>query len=584
MKTQSLSKQLLVGFGLSSAILGIATLGVNYELNRVKLQQRVEEQAASITQSLEFSTEGLLESKNQSILRRVVQNFATMPAIVEVAIVRPDGSVLVHSSEDAENMPYRQLRPELATVIQQTSIKGIAQNYEFNFEGRRVLTQVHPFSSILFGNSGKPGLAIAILDLHQIQRDSRAALLTSTLTLVTGIIILLLAIASLIQHKVLRPIKALNDEVAASTRTGTFAMPKTLPNNEIYFLATTFDTVIKQIEAYDQLKAEMAQRKQIEAVLRESEIRERKKSRELEDTLRELKQAQAQLVHSEKMSSLGQLVAGIAHEINNPVNFIHGNLQHANQYMDDLLSLVEVYQSEYPNPSTKVQQHIDDIEFDFLQEDFPKLFKSMHVGADRIREIVLSLRTFSRLDEAEVKNVNIHEGLDSTLMILQNRLKAKADHPEIVVIKEYGNIPEIECYAGQLNQVFMNILTNAIDALDEAQATHKHKTQNLDLTHLGNGKNSPETYVPSIHIRTEHSNPNYLSIWIEDNGPGMAEEVRQQLFDPFFTTKPVGKGTGMGMSISHQIITERHKGQLKCSSTVGKGTTFLIEVPIRLDM
>lgn len=291
------------------------------------------------------------------------------------------------------------------------------------------------------------------------------------------------------------------------------------------------------------------------------------KARELEHTLEQLTSAQSQLVQSEKMSSLGQLVAGVAHEINNPVNFIYGNLSHANEYTQDLLHLIELYQNHYPEPVPEIQEEVENIELEFLMEDLPKLLTSMKVGADRIQQIVASLRTFSRMDEAEMKAVNIHEGIDSTLMILQHRLKAKHNHPEIPVIKEYGNLPLVECYAGQLNQVFMNILSNALDALEERD--------------LARSTDEMRENPSVISIKTEMSKPDRVLVKIADNGPGMPENVRNRLFDPFFTTKAVGKGTGMGLSISYQIITDRHGGSLQCTSAPGKGAEFAIEIPLK---
>jgi signal transduction histidine kinase len=260
------------------------------------------------------------------------------------------------------------------------------------------------------------------------------------------------------------------------------------------------------------------------------------------------------------------MVAGVAHEINNPVNFIHGNLSHISEYTQDLLNLVELYQQYYPQPPAEIADAIESTDVEFLIEDLTKALQSMRIGTTRIREIVLSLRNFSRLDEAEVKDVNIHDGIDSTIIILQNRLKAHSERPEIQIIKEYGNLPPVECHAGQLNQVFMNIISNAIDALEE-----NIKQQLL----TGNALN------PSIiSIQTEVTNNDWVRICITDNGPGIQEEIRQRLFDPFFTTKPVGKGTGLGLSISYQIITEKHGGKLWCESTPGQGTKFMIEMPI----
>ena len=295
---------------------------------------------------------------------------------------------------------------------------------------------------------------------------------------------------------------------------------------------------------------------------------------QLEQTVRELQRTQAKLVQSEKMSSLGQLVAGVAHEINNPVSFIYGNLIHANQYTEDLLNLVQLYQEYYPHPAPEIKAEAEVIDLDFIQEDLPKILSSMKMGADRIRQIVLSLRNFSRLDEAEMKWVNIHEGIDNTLLILASRLKAKPVgevgatpfHCGIEVIKDYGDLPEVQCYPGQLNQVFMNILTNAIDAIDEY-----NKERSVEEI-----KNNPGT----IRIHTEVNGTNQVLIRIVDNGPGMTEDVCHRLFDPFFTTKPVGSGTGLGMSISYQIVVEKHGGQLQCISAPGQGAEFLIYVPI----
>ncbi|MGG6297122.1 sensor histidine kinase [Leptolyngbya sp. AN02str] len=286
----------------------------------------------------------------------------------------------------------------------------------------------------------------------------------------------------------------------------------------------------------------------------------------LNDTLNTLKATQLQLVQSEKMSSLGQMVAGIAHEINNPVNFIHGNISHASDYTSELLDLISVYQEEYPHASSRIQNKVEAVELEFLKEDLPKLLSSIQVGAHRIREIVQSLRTFSRLDEAEVKDVDIHEGIDSTLMILQSRLKPTGNRPGIEIVKQYGNIPLVECYAGQLNQVFMNIISNAIDALEE----HDRQRSEEELQH------TPST----IAIATQLIEPGWIRIHIADNGPGIPNDVAPRIFDPFFTTKLVGKGTGMGLAISYQIVTERHRGRITCHSTPGCGTEFMIEIPV----
>jgi PAS domain S-box-containing protein len=314
-------------------------------------------------------------------------------------------------------------------------------------------------------------------------------------------------------------------------------------------------------------------------------------AQQLEVTLRELKLTQTQLIQSEKLSSLGQMVAGVAHEINNPVNFIYGNLTYAREYTEDLLKLVHLYQAQY-SPTPAIREEMEAIDLEFMMADLPKLLDSMKVGAERIREIVLSLRTFSRLDEAEMKEVDIHEGIDSTLLILQNRLKGKPDRPGIQVIKEYGKLPKVECYAGQLNQVFINLLANAIDALEMGHgasgtghgekdipcamttpaATIRIRT---DLEH-GGEEQSP---MPSAQCPVPSSQ--FVVISIADTGPGMTEEVRSRIFDPFFTTKPVGKGTGLGLAISHSIVVERHGGSLTCISAPGQGAEFAISIPVR---
>ncbi|MEB3180571.1 MAG: ATP-binding protein [Nostocaceae cyanobacterium] len=290
------------------------------------------------------------------------------------------------------------------------------------------------------------------------------------------------------------------------------------------------------------------------------------KALELEKALQELKNTQAQLVHSEKMSALGQLVAGVAHEINNPVNFIYGNLNHATEYIEDLLSLVHLYQQEYPQPSLGLRQKIQAIELDFLTEDLPKLISSLKIGTDRIYQLVRTLRTFSRNDQGEMSVVDIHEGIDTTLLILHHRLKPNGKHQGISIVKDYGNIPLVECYPGQLNQVFMNIISNAIDALEEKRQNTKQNTQ--------------QYFSPCIKIRTQMVDGNYFAVQIIDNGQGMTETVQKHLFDPFFTTKEVGQGTGLGLSISYHIVVEKHGGIIKSTSTLGEGCEFWIELPL----
>ncbi|AFZ19794.1 PAS domain S-box protein [Allocoleopsis franciscana] len=311
-------------------------------------------------------------------------------------------------------------------------------------------------------------------------------------------------------------------------------------------------------------------------------------ARHLELALKDLQQTETWLIQTEKMSGLGQMVAGVAHEINNPVNFITGNLSHATNYIQDLLELINYYKQHYPNPNSEIQGFIEEIDLEFLIEDLPKILSSMKMGADRIQEIVLSLRDFSRLDDAQMRPINIHEGIDSTLLILQNRLKPKGKHPGVTVIKEYGNLPPVECYAGQINQVFMNILSNAIDALENCtvegteQQLFRESQEDIEGHCQINTSSSthPASTSPTIWISTELLEDNQAVIRIRDNGLGMPPSVVRRLFDPFFTTKPVGKGTGLGLSISHQIIVEKHGGLLQCYSEPGQGAEFWIQIPI----
>ncbi len=303
------------------------------------------------------------------------------------------------------------------------------------------------------------------------------------------------------------------------------------------------------------------EQRQLERSNQELEDRVAERTIALSVALEELKKSQLHLIQSEKMSSLGQLVAGIAHEINNPVNFIYGNLDYANAYTQDLIHLIQLYQNHDVNPHAAIQTVETTIDLEFLLADLPKIFTSMKMGADRIKEIVLSLRLFSRMDEAEIKAVDIHEGIDSTLVILDHRLKATAQRAAIQIVKDYGHLPLVECYAGQLNQVFMNILSNAIDALEDINIPAIRPLRQLT-------------------IRTAVVDDRWIKIEISDNGVGIAESVKRKIFDPFFTTKPIGKGTGMGLGISYQIIADKHGGKLDCFSTLGQGAKFVIQIPL----
>ncbi len=309
---------------------------------------------------------------------------------------------------------------------------------------------------------------------------------------------------------------------------------------------------------------DISDRKRMEADLRMAQVAERQKAKQLQETLEKLQQAQTQLVQSEKMSALGSMVAGIAHEINNPVNFISGNIEYALEYTNSLFELLQLYEKYLPETPAEIQEYIEEVELDFIKQDFPQLLHGMRTGVRRIGEIVRSLRNFSRLDEAEKKIVDIHKGLESTLAILRHRLKGKNISTPIEIVKNYGRIDKIECHPGLLNQVFMNILSNAVDALETYVEEQKQAEK--------------PSIAPKISITTEDINAR-ITIRIRDNGPGIPESMTQRIFEPFFTTKPVGKGTGLGLSISYSVVTKKHGGRLYCISQPAAGTEFVIEIP-----
>jgi len=327
------------------------------------------------------------------------------------------------------------------------------------------------------------------------------------------------------------------------------------------------------------LKQEITEREKTEMALRQSKARLKNQAQELEaetqhvkTLLEELQRTQAQLFQTEKMSSLGQLVAGVAHEINNPVGFIYGNLDYANCYIKDLMRLVKLYTTYYPDPVDPIQTELAAMDFNFLMTDMPKLLTSMKVGANRLRQIVLSLQNFLRVEQTEMKPIDLHEGINNTLLLLQHRLKATNEHPEIIVHKDFGTLPLVEGFAGQLNQVFMNLITNAIDVLEMPSQVRDQPRQ---IT-ISTGVKDLVRFASSSVEKTPHA-----VIRIIDNGPGMTEDIARRLFDPFFTTKPVGKGTGLGLSVSYQIVVEKHSGLLTCLSEPGKGAEFCIMIPFQ---
>ncbi|MEH2053758.1 hybrid sensor histidine kinase/response regulator [Nostoc sp.] len=340
---------------------------------------------------------------------------------------------------------------------------------------------------------------------------------------------------------------------------------------------SALDDVVDKVKAFDVggvdyiakpfHGAEVVLRIENQINLRLLQVKLQEKNFLLQQALDNLQASQVQQIQNEKMVALGQLVAGLAHEINNPISFIYGNLQYAGQYVEDLVNMIEVYQQEYPKPTPKVQEIAKDIDLNFMIKDLQNLIGAMYRGSDRIREIVLALQHFSRHDEAEMKRVNIHEDIENTLVMLQHRLRETADRSAIIIVKDYGNLPLVTCYASELNQVFMHLLNNAIDAIEEGVENQSSTPYSLLST-------------PQIRIHTEVTDLNMVKIAIADNGLGIEESLRSRLFDPFFTTKPVGKGSGLGLSISYQIIVKKHRGNITCNSPVGKGAEFAIEIPI----
>ena len=426
-----------------------------------------------------------------------------------------------------QNMLFKKaLKARDKSVTERISIKEkpytIAGKTINNFRGEPVAILV----------KGTPETALNLL----LQQSLMLQIIVASLALLIDI-----GLAILLGKTIVNPIKKLQKATHEFSQGNLQARADISSKDEIGELTRSFNYMSEQLAIREETNKNQMQ--------------------QLEEALKKLKQNQIYLIQTEKMSALGQMVAGVAHEINNPVSFVYGNINYAREYIQDLLRLLQLYQQEYPNPHPSITKEIEEIELDFLREDLPKLLDSMLLGADRITQIVNSLRNFSRLDEAEFKAVDIHKGIDSTLVILANKLKSKKQKTDIEVIKEYQDLPLVECYPNQLNQVFMNIMSNAIDALEESEK------ENLQ-----------------IRIATQIEQNDTVIISISDNALGMNQETIENIFNPFFTTKPVGKGTGLGLSISYQIITEKHKGMISCTSTIGEGTEFLITIPIQQEV
>lgn len=471
---------------------------------------------------------------------------------------------------------------------QQTQLTSQQQSYlenllterqQFTALSKRLFTtvesQAYRRDLLLLREQAEP-LAEEMLDHLDVIVEVQQAALTSDIqtgsaalrsaqwqTLLFGITAMLLGgvLTVVLRRQIAEPVNRLTQVTQRVTQGDLTAQADVESNDEIGILATALNQMTHSLkQSRDELER-YSHTLEGRVQSRTQELQE--KNRQLEQALEDLKQAQAQLIQTEKMSSLGQLVAGVAHEINNPVTFVYANLDHVEAYSTALLRLINCYQVCYSEPAEEVKRIAEAVEVDFIREDMPRLLNSMRVGAERIREIVHSLRSFSRVDEAQMKGIDVHQGLDSTLLILQNRCKANSNRGEIEVYRHYGSLPKIECYASQLNQVFMNIISNAIDALEDAML-------------------SPEGLCPAVlTVQTESLYDDHVAVWIANNGPEIPHAVRPHLFDPFFTTKPIGKGTGLGLAISYQIVVEKHGGSLSYH-TSPEGTQFRIQLPVQM--
>lgn len=548
MKLSSLFRKTLVGQTILFGIVAASISFVSAYSLRWHLTGEYSSKGSAIAKSIAGSSNELIASQSTDILQEILNRFAEVRGVAYIFVTDPHGNLVAHTF--GNQIPEQFLPQNFINGRYKEDggyISGLDRfTHSPNFELHTNDVRLRYRNGDEFGYAidisvpiaeGQEGFVHVGMDQELIIDQIRSAAALQ-FAVIIGLLILSVIATYLMVERVSQPLNQLTDYAKRLAAQDFDAQINIHTQDEIGLLATTLQGMATDIRHF------LAQQ---------------------EATLAELQHTQAQLVQSEKMSSLGQLVAGVAHEINNPISFIAGNIGHLSRYSEDLLRLMVLYQTWGDIHHPKIQAAAAEMDLPFVMEDMPKVLKSMRVGSQRIQDIVRSLRNFSRLDESDVKEVDLHDGIDSTLMILNTRLKEAIHESAIEVIKDYGNIPRIECHAGQLNQVFMNILSNAIDALEDMRRRRQ---------------TSPTAPRPTIQIQTQVVQTN-IQIRIADNGCGIPDAVKKRLFDPFFTTKPIGKGTGLGLAISYQVIVERHQGKLICLSEPNQGTEFIIHIPIR---
>ena len=545
----SLTNKLTVAMsGLAvGAVLIVSGLGLLRE--RANFHRELEQQAELMLESLSVASSDALYFKQFEEASEVIHNlgnrFQNKQLLVMARLYQTDGRILADAFAEDQHIirlePNRfgekiLLNNQLILDWQQGTLVA----------GKPIWVGDEPVGALSIGLSTSPLQ-------EKLRKTLLEGLLAALIAAISSIVL-----ARFLSRSITKPLQQLTTATKKITA-GQWQTITLQTNDELTTLAHAFNHMSAQlhtmVESLERQADELEQSRHIA----------QSRANELEQALHELHQTQDQLIQQEKMSALGQMVAGIAHEINNPVTFIHGNLKPAQAYITELLSLIDLYQKHYPNPPSEIVEEYLAIDLPFLKKDVVKLLFSMRIGAERIAGIVKSLRTFSRLDESLCKAVDLHDCIESTLVILEHRLKANSTRAAIEINKDYGQLPLVECFAGQLNQVFMNLLTNAIDALDESLTQTTPDSEEVILRH--------------IYIHTAMTSDNHVHIQIGDNAGGISPKEQSRIFDPFYTTKPVGKGTGLGLAISYQIVTELHGGQLTCKSVLGQGTDFFITIP-----